>query len=74
MITLLTKIKTVMLSERVVMVTSWVGVFTPEWLPSIHDISIEAALIIPIVSAPVAVTTSIIYFKNLYNNRNKDKS
>ena len=78
MITLLTKIKTViktiMLKEHVVMVASWTGVFTAEWLPVIHKISTEAAVIIPIVSAPVAVTTSILYFKKLYDKWDKDKS
>ena len=74
MITLLTKIKTVMLSERVVMVASWTGVFTAEWLPVLHKISTEAAVIIPIVSAPVAVATSILYFKKLYDKWDRDKS
>ena len=78
MITLLTKIKTViktiMLKEHIVMVASWTGVFTAEWLPVIHKISTEAAVIIPIVSAPVAVTTSILYFKKLYDKWDKGKS
>ena len=74
MIALLTKIKTIMISERVVMVASWTGVFTAEWLPIIHTISTEAAVIIPIVSAPVAVTTSILYFKKLYDKWDRSKS
>ena len=78
MITLLTKIKTVMLivmpKEPIVMVASWTGVFIAEWLPIIHTISTEAAVIIPIVSAPVAVTTSILYFKKLYDKWNRGKA
>ena len=78
MIALLTKIKTVMLTvmtkEPIVMIVSWTGVFTAKWIPIIHTISTEAAVIIPIVSAPVAVTTSILYFKKLYDKWDRDKS